>query len=385
MPNLLSKQQVVYLGCDPEFFLSEDGEIVGSEKAIPEKGINGHEYYDNEIVRDGIQVEIHPLPSTCRQTLASYIHDCFKTMVNQLDKKYKIDFSQVAHITKKEMDSLSDKSKEFGCSPSLNIYEGESKIEVNASEYMKRSAGGHIHLGLSKHYFTKTLKNCVFKDFNPKIAAQLLDMVLGNTCVIIDRDESNIERRKIYGKAGEIRTPNCKIIDDKLVPDYNGDNYRIEYRTLSNFWLKSYVLMSLVFNLARLAIQIYRSELENKFIGKVDVEKIIYAINNNDLQTSLENWKVVREILMTILPENNLDSNYYRAAFPFDRSNMYLFDHFMSKPLEHWVKTDTNNIIKNWLSERYNQVGWEYFRDTIVFADYNKEKKKLEKKCNPEN
>ena len=75
---------------------------------------------------------------------------------------------------------------------------------------------------------------------DPLLAVKILDIVVGNTCVIMDRAPSQVERRKVYGRAGEYRLP----------------AHGIEYRTLSNFWLRSYQLTHLVFSLARFAINI---------------------------------------------------------------------------------------------------------------------------------
>ncbi len=62
-----------------------------------------------------------------------------------------------------------------------------------------------------------------------------LDYFLGIPSLLLDKDE---ERRHLYGKAGAFRPK----------------PYGVEYRVLSNFWLKSPELMRWVYNTTHLAI-----------------------------------------------------------------------------------------------------------------------------------
>ena len=52
----------VTLGCDPEFFFSKNGAIVGSEKVLDKNGfvVNG----SSKFVIDGVQAELNPIPNT---------------------------------------------------------------------------------------------------------------------------------------------------------------------------------------------------------------------------------------------------------------------------------------------------------------------------------
>jgi hypothetical protein len=67
-------------------------------------------------------------------------------------------------------------------------------------------------------------------------------MVLGVPATLIDTDTA---RREFYGKAGSFRPKDTINFDADIGPDpYDG----VEYRTLSNFWLKSEELMGWVWN-----------------------------------------------------------------------------------------------------------------------------------------
>ena len=73
---MLKYQHVISLGCDPEFFFSKKGKVIGSEKVLPENGLCDSSGY-GKIVMDGVQAEINPSPSTCRASLGYNIRNCF--------------------------------------------------------------------------------------------------------------------------------------------------------------------------------------------------------------------------------------------------------------------------------------------------------------------
>ena len=203
MKSLSYTEAVLLMGADPELFLSRNDEIIGSEKVIPEEGIKEN-IYNNKIVRDGVQIEINPNPASCRAYLGNDISRCFKEIKKILLTNYpdvKLDFRPMIKVKRKEFNSLSDKSKVFGCEPSMNIYENtQSQIKVNPKRYLKRSGGGHLHFGVNfnNEHIRRTFNN-------PKKLVPMFDMLLGYTCVLLDKNKSNIVRRLYYGKAGEYR------------------------------------------------------------------------------------------------------------------------------------------------------------------------------------
>ena len=352
----------IYMGCDPEFFFSREGTIVGSERVLPENGLrkgpkigvdgSGTEKYGTAptaIVRDGVQAELNPRPNTCRANLANEIAECFRQLSREIqkDKSLKLDFSQVVEVSKEEFDSLSDKSKEFGCAASKNIYTGEeSKITVDPREYRYRSAGGHIHLGV--YSSGDSVERALKKEVPTTVA--LLDTIVGNTCVLLDRNPWNIERRKVYGRAGEHRTP----------------KHGLEYRTLSNFWLRSYPLMSFVFGMSRLAVNISANSYKTTNFAKeilelVSKEAIEYAINNNDYDVAYSNWMKIEDYIIGL--ENNSMFDYPLAQRNIKNFHFFL-DTVREGGLEYWFSEDP---FYHWinLGEGHSR-GWENFLTNTV-------------------
>lgn len=340
----------ISLGCDPEFFFTKNGTVIGSEKLLPRDGL---EMPIGKVIIDGIQAELNPRPSSCRQGLGAEIGWCFSKIKEQLLKDgHGIDFTQSVEISQSEMDSLSESSKMFGCSPSRNAYVegGQSKIKVDPKTYRKRAAGGHIHLGANPAH---TLKEQEFINkalFNYDALVPILDLIVGNTCVLVDRSPSNIERRKVYGKAGEYRTP----------------DYGIEYRTLSNFWLTSYPLFDLAFGLARLAVIILASDTpefsySKELLSKVRMRDVVKAINENDYDLALANFNAIKESLIEMLPDD-------AVHFPITPGNIKIFEHFISKPMSHWFK---QNPLEHWTAEPIDgeSFGFEKFLYQTVLVD----------------
>lgn len=208
----------VIIGADPEGFFSKDGVIVGSEKVIPKKGLFARYQTKPVVVRDGVQFELNPLAAWNISDLRTSIANGMTLLAKQLtelDNNVVVDWRGLVEVGESELASLSSDTRLLGCNPSLNIYE-EWAITVDPLTYRKRSAGGHLHFGLNQLNAHKNF----YTDRGGIVP--YLDIFVGNTLVMLDRDPGAAERRENYGRAGEYREP----------------EHGLEYRTPSNFWLR---------------------------------------------------------------------------------------------------------------------------------------------------
>ena len=337
------------MGADPEFFFAVKGKTIGAEKVLPKEGLNTP-FGGGKIIIDGIQAELNPDASHCRAYVGNNIRECFKQVYKQLQKypNVTVDFGQAVAITTEEMRSLDPSSKQFGCTPSKNAYTNKSGVKIkNAARYYKRTAGGHIHLGHNK------IPSVMKVMENPRRVAQMLDIIAGNTFVLLDRDPGNIERRKNYGKAGEFRTP----------------AHGFEYRTPSNFWLRSYPLAAFALGMARFAINILASsteqnDFEKEIRSKVDMRKIRKAINTNDFDLAYENFKKIEPTLMAIVPTSTRGKFYDKGEYnnydyPLTPDTINEFHYVIKTGINHWFK---ENPLDHWrnLNEGH-EGGWEDF------------------------
>ena len=331
----------VSLGADPEAFLMRDGVIVGSEKVIPPSlGIG------DVVVRDGVQIELHPQARSYPSGVTGGIGQIFKQLQVLLDKTPEIQvcFKPVIEVSETELESLSDESRLLGCKPSQNIY-GFRTPDVDGKIIRTRSAAGHVHLGLEG---TSIYEPEAGIDFRTRLVPAF-DIVLGNTCVMIDTDPSQRVRRKLYGRPGEYRLP----------------QYGLEYRTLSNFWLRSPALAEFVMGMANTIVGIIHTtlkdsgeNLEGELLAPVDWRRIVKAIYLNDAGVARENWKWVRAFLMTHAPESS----------PIHAGNMEKFDKFLSVVEKYglgvFFPEDGETVMKGWTGT-FRAGEWTRFIDSI--------------------
>lgn len=358
----------VKFGADPELFLKRNGKIIGSERVIPEGGVVDEVFLSNYIskgsyrpavIRDGVQVELNPLPNTCRESFGENLSYAFRMLRGSLKgTSITPSFAPVVEVSQEELDALSDKSKVLGCAASRNHHDPSATVKV-AEGYKKRSAGGHIHLGINhdKHMMA-----------NRERLVPLLDILVGNTSVLIDRDPSAAERRLVYGRAGEYRLP----------------PHGLEYRTLSNWWLRSYQTTSLVMGLARIATGILYTDasvgtlaynysrrddkgnyaysiippqtLEKDLLALVDLRAIVQAINTNDMDLAMENYQRIKPFI----EEHSKDSDPHGDhVLPLQPGNLTDFEYFVEKGLDHWFITDP---LAHWCNQPVHEgTGWEAF------------------------
>lgn len=256
------------LGSDPEFFFKRGDKIIPSREVIAVD--------DENIHRDGVQGEATPIASSCRQSCVFWIARCLEKAHNQAKQAgAEVSFTMGAEVPVDSWKSVPQEDRRFGCVPSENIY-GTKRINVTGQKIRFRACGGHIHYGsqyaVSVSKDSKKLEELV----------KMMDLFAGNTMVLLDRDPSNIRRRKYYGRAGEYRIK----------------KYGIEYRTLSNFWLRHPVLWSLASAQVRNAVAAHKcGELRKALLKEVDFRKVKRAINNNDFNLALENYDNMIRVL----------------------------------------------------------------------------------------
>lgn len=282
-------------GTDPEGFFKRRGEIIGSEHVIPEQGFAG-------AIRDGVQFELNPPAARSVRDLAVGISTTFQALRQRLRQYPGVEFhfGTLVDVSRKELDALSPNTRVLGCMPSYNAY-GDRPITVDASVYTKRSAGGHVHVGI--------VGSSIYRDNGLVDERQRLapyfDVFVGSPSVMLDRDPGAVERRENYGRAGEYRLP----------------EHGFEYRTTSNFWLRGYPLMSFVFGMANLAAAAFHAELTEgeieETLGKaIEIPNVIEAIDKNDFGTALINFGALYPFF---------DRHVPKGVFPIDVGN---FDKF---------------------------------------------------------
>lgn len=334
----------VTFGADPEAFLTRNGVVIGSEKILPPNSTNST--YGDKVMRDGVQIELHPTarsyPSGTTQGLGN-VFSKLRSIISQVPD-VKVCLKPVVEVSEEELSSLSDESKMLGCMPSQNIY-GFKSPDVDGKIFKIRSAGGHIHLGLEN---TRVYDPSNMIDFRLRLVP-IFDIIVGNTCVLIDNDPSQRVRRKLYGRPGEYRTP----------------SYGLEYRTLSNFWLRSPALAEFVFGMSNIVVGILNTslaggeDLEGELIAPMDWRRVVRAIYLNDTKVARENWKWVGGFLVKhASPESS----------PIHAGNVEKFDKFLEvvekAGLGVFFPEDGDEVMDQWTGVQ-SAGAWDTFISSI--------------------
>ena len=209
----------ITLGCDPEVFLrNKQGEFIascgkfGGTKQNPLKLTDVGHYMQE----DNVALEFNIPPTIDAKSFNREINIALELITeraNKLNLNLAINSSGIF----KEEELQHPAAKAFGCSSDFNAWKKQINKKPSANTFL-RTCGGHIHIGYD----------------NPKLNSNLeiikaMDLFLGVPSLFLDDD---VERRTMYGKAG------C----------FRNKNFGVEYRVLSNFWLKSNNLINWAYN-----------------------------------------------------------------------------------------------------------------------------------------
>lgn len=214
----------ILVGADPELFVSNDKEFISAHGMVKGTKENPFPVKNGAVQVDGMALEFNIDPANNKEEFVNNLGSVMRQLAAMVPD-YKLNAVPVAHFSKAVMDAAPDDAKELGCDPDYNAWtDGAANPTPDAStDY--RTGAGHIHIGW-----------CDGIDINDAghkqaciLLAKQLDLYLGVPSLLFDKDT---KRRSLYGKAGAFRVK----------------PYGMEYRVLSNAWLKDERLMSWVYS-----------------------------------------------------------------------------------------------------------------------------------------
>lgn len=281
-----SADGIVLIGADPEFFIATDKNLIASCGLIGgEKGkgipINPDKNKDFLWLEDNVAVEMNGPAKATSDAFAIM----WKSMVDEAILKLKL---QGLHpvfkpaLNFKPMDLAHPKAQTFGCDPDFCAYDADVNKHrtVDVQKFgNQRFAGGHIHLSFGN------------KDKIPAYAiAMFMDALIALPTLDYDMQD---ERRSSYGLAGLYRKKK-----------YSETLEGVEYRTLSNFWLRILAKnttgsLHYVHYMANAALALGRAiqstPLElSKLFTRLPLRDIQSAINSEDKQRAKEIHTFIR-------------------------------------------------------------------------------------------
>lgn len=240
--NMIINGTNFLLGCDPEVFVVDaNGVPVSAHGMIPGTKDAPHPVDGGMIQVDGLAVEFGIDPAATEDEFFNNIQRVLAQLEGHLPAGHKLWFSPIAEFSQEHMDAQPPEALELGCDPDFNARTLKMNPRPNAAGLLRRSAGGHIHVGWGSGLPTfseQHLEACA-------AMALAMDYYVGLSSMVWDK---NSLRRSLYGKSSCMRPK----------------PYGFEYRTPSNQWVKTEELIRFVYRATIMAI---RSVMDNTSLG----------------------------------------------------------------------------------------------------------------------
>lgn len=235
------------LGCDPEVFLINP-KTQSFVSAIGLIGGNKHQPLQVPgmkagftLQEDNVALEFG-IPPASSSTM--FVKHVLAVMEAGLNKVESLDYSKLSCVKFPEKELQHPCARIFGCEPSFNAWTGKENPPPKPGASDIRTAGGHVHIE------TK---------LDPNKVGQAGDLFLAIPSILMDKN--GVERRKMYGKPGEIRYK----------------PYGVEYRVLSNFWIFDEKYIRWVWNQCRALLKFVEE-------GREVPDGVPVALEHNDSQ-----------------------------------------------------------------------------------------------------
>ena len=215
----------ILIGADPEVFVTDKGSKVfrSAHGLIPGSKENPFRVECGAVQVDGMALEFNIDPARNADEFTRNIQMVMGQLAEMVPD-YDIHCVPTAKFSKKTWDNTPKEAKIMGCDPDFNAWEDGAVNPKPNGEVDFRTAAGHIHIGWTKDM---DINDAGHREACIMLTKQL-DVLLGIPSLLIDKDT---KRRQLYGQFGSYRVK----------------PYGVEYRVLSNFWLKSPELMRWVY------------------------------------------------------------------------------------------------------------------------------------------
>lgn len=281
----------VSIGTDPEFFLEED---VSKKKISAIPHVAGTKYEPlflsngSKIQHDNVALEFATQPAKDAVELARMIRETFKIIQPTIPANMNIVAEASAFFDDDQLNHI--EAMQFGCDPDFNAWTLDINIPPNTDTKL-RSCGGHLHVGHVEG------DQCDFLlEHEGKVhTIRMMDTFLGVMSVVLDSAPSSLKRRELYGKAG------C----------YRPTDYGVEYRVLSNFWLKNEKSVFLMDSVLQDLLNLLKDEKRKLFKGTKINARIIELMGDDVIRDVINNGDMIganKLINLHLLPNLSTES-----------------------------------------------------------------------------
>jgi hypothetical protein len=225
---MLEKVNPITIGCDPEIFVGHmhTKAILSAHGLLKGDKLNPEPVDQGAIQIDGVALEFNINPA---HNLKEFLGN-IRTVMQQLEQRIRTEHPNLvfrieptAHFDADYFNTIPPENRKLGCEPDFNVYTGKRNPPPNPDTLM-RTAAGHIHIGWTEDEdpFDPTHTHSCHQ------VVKQLDAALYSVSTLWDND---YERRKLYGAKGA----------------YRPKSYGVEYRVLSNAWLRTPQLQAWIY------------------------------------------------------------------------------------------------------------------------------------------
>ncbi len=276
------------IGTDPEFFLKKGDKYIS---AIPFIKGSKHEPAalpsGGTIQRDNVAVEFATVPAENGKDFVNKVKDCLRDTLDIIPEGCELVVEPSATFPESELKD--PEACEFGCDPDFSAYSLSENEKPWCEDSTFRSCGAHIHVGCldSKGEPAKGLE--FLKEFTGKIdTVKAMDLFHGLVSTILDNSLAATKRKELYGAAG------C----------HRPTEYGVEYRVLSNYWMKSPELVMLMDSLTKDALSLVSSGKLKEVLDPITEYILQDVINNGRIKKADE---IVKEHIEQHLSSDSKD------------------------------------------------------------------------------
>lgn len=222
----------ILVGADPEVFMAKNGKFFSAHGAIQGDKKNPFKVNKGAVQVDGLALEFNIDPAKNEKEFITNLKTVMQTL-GEMVPGYELKAVPVADFDADHMAAQPEEALELGCEPDFNAWKGG---EVNPRPNGKvnfRTGAGHVHIGWGKDFDIadpQHIEACC-------MVVKQLDYYLGLGSLLYDIEGT--KRRVMYGGPGAFRAK----------------PYGVEYRVLSNTWLKDEKLMSWVYRMTIKGVQ----------------------------------------------------------------------------------------------------------------------------------
>ncbi len=227
----------ILFGSDPEIFIEDmaTGKYISAHGLVPGSKATPCPIKEvGHVQVDGMALEFNTLPTDNFLTFLRSVMgltNFLEAEIKRTSMDYRLAIQPSVFFDTAYLNTLPPAALELGCDPDFNAWTGAVNDPPDAKSNM-RTGAGHIHIGWGDDFDVTDpfhLEDC-------RQVVKQLDYFVGLPSLIWDDDD---KRRTMYGKAGTFRPK----------------SYGVEYRVLSNAWLRHDMWKSMVWVQTHMAMR----------------------------------------------------------------------------------------------------------------------------------